>query len=146
MIAENKKRIASELEKPIHTFAYLFGSKTRFDSSTQEIFELLNEWTMVKDSKLIRGAILFEFFFKDLQHKQFWKPWQGNIWDNFVIIFNLASFSEAEVQVRYNSMFGGQEELFWKIQNDKLKQGWIKIRRDNIRRRNSLYTCPTLIR
>jgi len=51
MIAENKKRIASELEKPIHTFAYLFGSKTRFDSSTQEIFELLNEWTMVKDSK-----------------------------------------------------------------------------------------------
>ena len=74
---------------------------------------------------------------KVLKQKQFWKPWQGNIWDNFVIIFNLASFSEAEVQVRYNSMFGGQEELFWKIQNEKLQPGWIKVRRDNTRRRNS---------
>ena len=91
MLAENKKTIARELDKPVHTFLYLFGHGNKFDSKTQDIFELLNEWTM------------------------------GNIWDNLIIVFNRASFTKKQVNDRYETMFDfGPEKSFWKIKNDQL--------------------------
>ena len=99
MIMQNKKNIARQLDKPIHTFIYLFGDDNKFKSSTQDIFELLNEWTM------------------------------GNIWDNFIIVYNRATFTQSNVKDRFNSMKElqwltdnrGPEELFWKIKNEQLR-------------------------
>lgn len=91
MLAENKKTIARELDKPMHTFLYLFGHGNKFDSKTQQIFELLNEWTL------------------------------GNIWDNLIIVYNRASFTLKKVNDRYETMFDyGPEKLFWKMKNDQL--------------------------
>ena len=88
MILENKKKIARELDKQMHTFIYLFGDTHKFSSNTQDIFELLNEWTM------------------------------GNIWDNFIIVFNKATFTTEQVNHRYTTMeemfHFGPEELVWK--------------------------------
>ena len=98
MIQQNKKTIARELDKPIHTFIYLFGNDNKFKSNTQDIFELLNEWTM------------------------------GNIWDNFIIVYNRATFTQGNVKDRFDSMDElqwltenfGPEELFWKTKNKQL--------------------------
>ena len=98
MILQNKQTIARELDKPIHSFLYLFGHDNKFKSNTQDIFELLNEWTM------------------------------GNIWDNFIIVYNRASFTSQQVKDRFDTMEEvqwmtdkvGPEELFWKIKNEQL--------------------------
>ena len=98
MILQNKQTIARELDKPIHSFLYLFGHDNKFKSNTQDIFELLNEWTM------------------------------GNIWDNFIIVYNRASFTSEQVKDRFDTMDEvqwisdkfGPEELFWKIKNEQL--------------------------
>ena len=94
MILENKKKIARELDKPMHAFLYLFGDKNKFDENTQNIFKLLNEWTM------------------------------GNIWDNFIIVFNKAEFTLGKVTQRFKTMtefFNDEpEELIWKRFKEQL--------------------------
>ena len=62
----------------------------KFPSKTQAIFELLNDWTM------------------------------GNIWDNLIIGFSHAEFTETKVEKRYKSMSRGPDLLFWKSKNEQL--------------------------
>ena len=78
---ENKKQIASQIGNKIDMFAYFMtADNKRMDSNIQNVFTILQEWTMGTEQIFYSVFRFFKLLFQKVSHK-------GNIWSNLVLVY-----------------------------------------------------------